>query len=234
MAPAATPESSISSSSTLEWLLRRLPYFARLPDSQIGGLAERAVRHSFDPGQMICVEGEPSAGLWAIEQGRVKVFRVSTDGREHVLRLFGPGDSFNDVAGLDGRPNPAHAAALGHVVAWSLPHEVVAAALRDNPALALAVIDELTDRLRSLVSQIEELALHSVTVRLARFLLLQAENPSLSGEGITRATIAAHLATTPETVSRALRTLEDEGLIRFDRHRIVVAAPDELRRVAMQ
>jgi CRP-like cAMP-binding protein len=69
---------------------------------------------------------------------------------------------------------------------------------------------------------------------LAGFLLLQSKNPSLNGLGISRTAIAARLATTPETVSRALRELEDKGAIRFDRHRIVILAPDLLQAISLQ
>ncbi len=90
----------------------------------------------------------------------------------------------------------------------------------------------LARRVRGLVHQIEDLALYGAVVRLARFLLKQAEDPALSAPGVTRAAIAAYLATTPETISRALRTLEDNGAIRFDRHRIVIIREDLLRDLA--
>ena len=86
--------------------------------------------------------------------------------------------------------------------------------------------------MRGLVHRIEDLTLYGVVVRLARFLLQQAEDPALSAPGVTRAAIAAYLATTPETISRALRTLEDSGAIRFDRHRIIIVREDLLRDLA--
>ncbi len=214
-------------------LLGRLPYFAKLSPAELGALAQQLVRHAFDAGAIICLEGEPSAGMWIIAEGRVKVYRLSPDGHEHILRLFGPGDSFNDVAALDGGPNPATVAALSPAALWLLRREALAAALSANHTLALDVIAALTGTVRTLVQQIEELALYSAMARLARFLLAQTENPALSGPGVTRAAIAAHLATTPETVSRALRTLEEVGAIRFDRHRIVIVKAGLLREMAM-
>jgi CRP/FNR family transcriptional regulator len=120
------------------------------------------------------------------------------------------------------------------VIAWRLPSEVLLDELRADPDLALVVIGILAGRMRQLVQQIEDLALCSVTARLARFLLKQVEDESLSGPGVTRATIASHLATTPETVSRALRTLEEIGAIRFDRQTILIEREDLLRSVAME
>ncbi len=213
--------------------LRRHRYFRLLSDVQLEALAALAACRTFAPGEVIFLDGAPSAGLWVIDDGRVKIYKLSADGGEHILHLLGPGDSFNDIAALDGGPNPANAAALSQVAACHLSHEVLSAAIRANPDLAMTVIAILTQRTRALVQQIEDLALYSVTTRLARFLLQQAENPSLRGPGITRAAIAAHLAVQPETISRALSSMEKSGIIRLDRHRIVIVREDLLRLMAL-
>ena len=96
------------------------------------------------------------------------------------------------------------------------------------------IVDGLSSRIRMLVKQIESLALLSVPARLAQFLLVQAETSASDEEGITRAAIAAHLATTPETVSRVLRTMEEAGAIQFDRHRIVIVDENLLRDFAVE
>ncbi|HEC21998.1 MAG TPA: Crp/Fnr family transcriptional regulator [Chloroflexi bacterium] len=208
------------------------PYFRVLDPLSTERLARQALRLSFSAGEIVFLEGDPCAGLWIIEEGRAKVYRVDAEGHEHILHLLGPGDSFNDIAALDGLPNPASVAALSALTAWRISHQALDALLHENIDFALAAIRQLTQRVRGLVSQIEDLALCSVTVRLARFLLRQSEKPSLSQGGITRATIAAHLATTPETISRTLHTLEELGALRFDRHRIIIVNPDLLRTIA--
>lgn len=214
--------------------LAGLPYFRAMHPSRLEALAGYALVRRFAPGEMLLVQDAPSAGLWIVEEGRVKISRINPEGREHILRFIGPGESFNDIPALDGGPNPATATALSPVSAWVLPPGVLAGELRADPDLALSVIEILSERMRMLVQQIEDLALCSVTARLARFLLKQMADASLSGPGVTRATIAAHLATTPETVSRALRTLEEIGAIRFDRQTILIVREDLLRSVAME
>lgn len=216
-------------------LLRGLPYFAELQPGQLSGLSGQAIERRFEPGALIFSEAEASAGLWLIESGHVKIFQLTPDGREHVLHLLGPGETFNDVAALDGGPNPVNAAATGSasVHAWVIPAAALRASLAADHALALAIIASLAQRVRHLVIQIEDLALRSVTARLARFILEQAENPALAAPAVTRALIAAHLATTPESVSRALRVLEQAGALRFDRHRIIVEKADLLRDLAL-
>lgn len=184
--------------------------------------------------ETIFIEGEPSEGLWVVEKGHVKVFKLSPNGSEHILHLQGPGKTFNDIGALDNGNNPANATVLSaEAQVWLIPSAVMTHILTHNPQIALNVIRLMAQRVRSLVGQIEELALYSVIVRLARFLLKQTADPSLTGPGVTRTAIAAHLNTTPQTISVALRELETAGAIQFDRHRINITDLDQLRSIAL-
>lgn len=214
-------------------ILQAHPYFAQVSARQLERLAQKARRRPFDAGQILFLTGEESAGLWILENGRVKVYKVVPEGREHVLHLLGPGDTFNDVPAFDGGPNAASAMTITAGVAWVLSASTLQYALEDDHDLALGVIAGLNQRIRQLVVQIEDLALRSVTARLARFLLEQRDNPSLAGPAVTRALIATHLGTTPETVSRALRTLEEAGALEFDRHRIIIRSARLLHEIAL-
>ncbi|MBP6786403.1 MAG: Crp/Fnr family transcriptional regulator [Candidatus Promineofilum sp.] len=212
--------------------LRQIPLFTGAAEAQIDALAHHAVPRHFAPGEALFMEGDPSAGLWILESGRVKAYKLSPDGGEYVLRIFGPGETFNDLAALDGAPNAVSAAAITAVAAWVIPTVNFAAALSADHTLALAVIQGLVGRQRRLTAQVEDLALRSVTARLARFLLAQVADPALVHPSVTRALIAGHLATTSESISRSLRVLESAGAIRFDRHQIVITNPDILRELA--
>ncbi len=233
--PAMPPDSAAPQPEfSLAARLAALPYFSALSPADVTTLASRAVLRRFTAGEMLFVQDEPSAGLWIVEAGRVKIFRLSPGGREYVLRLPGPGDSFNDIPALDGGPNAASAVALTDTVAWVLPSAVLRTELERRPELALTALNILTARIRDLVQQAEDLALYSVPARLARFLLRQLDERTADDPVITRATIAAHLATTPETVSRALRMLEEIGAIRFDRQHILILREDLLRSIALE
>jgi CRP/FNR family transcriptional regulator len=212
--------------------LAHLPYFQSLDKAALLQITQQASRREFDPNTFIFLEGDAASGLWVIEKGRVKIYKINSNGTEHILHLLGTADTFNDIAALDGGVNPASAAALSAAIVWLIPSEVLQNLIQTRPDFAVSVIKMLSGRVRALVQQIESLALYSVTARLARFLLEQMENPSLSGPGITRAAIAAYLATQPETVSRALRTLEEAGAIRFDRHQIIITREEILKAIA--
>jgi CRP/FNR family transcriptional regulator len=213
--------------------LARHPFFEALAPADRTWMAGRAAARTFGAGEMVYLEGDPCSGLWMIEKGGIKVFKLNPEGTEHILHLLGPGDTFNEISALDGGPHPANAAAMTNAVCWLLPSEAVIQALHTYPGLAISVIGKLTLRVRTLVEHIESLALYPVAARMARFLLQQADSSTLGQTGITRAAIAAHLATTPETVSRVLRSFEEAGAVRFDRHQIVIVDAAALRAIAL-
>jgi CRP-like cAMP-binding protein len=210
-------------------------YFEGITKDEFRYIVANSTLYSLSAGEIIFLEGEPADGLWIVESGNVKIFKLNPDGAEHILHLRGPGTTFNDIAALDNGQNPASAMALSpEVRVWLIPTSVIHDVLTQNLQVALNVIRLLATRVRSLVGQIEDLALYSVIVRLARFLLRQSEDPSLSGPGVTRTAIAAHINTTPQTISNVLHTLEEMGAIQFNRHRIVIVNERILRSIAMQ
>lgn len=213
--------------------LRRLPTFALVADADLAVLVQQAVQCTFVAGEVLFVDGEPSAGLWVLERGRVKAHKLTPDGQEYILRLFGPNSTFNDVAALDGGPNAVTATAITDGAAWVIATAAFNAALEADHRFALAVLRGMGGRVRHLIDQIEDLALRPVTARLARFLLGQVADTTLAHPAVTRALIANYLATTPESISRSLRVLEQRGAIRFDRHRIVIVREDVLRDLAL-
>lgn len=212
--------------------LAAIDYFSVLAPADLDAIAQLAQSRTFEADEVIFLEGDRAVGLWIIADGSVKITKFSAEGGEYILHLLGPGNTFNDIAALDGGPTPANAIAMTLVSAWSISSEVLREAIERHPAMARAAIETLTGRVRALNRQLEDLALYPVLARLARFLLAQAEDPSLSGPGITRAAIAGHLNTTPETISRVLVKLQDAGAIRFDRHRILITDRDLLRSIA--
>lgn len=211
--------------------IAEIPYLCVLDPPQRAYLQQTAVRHVFAAQEVIFLEGDPTWGVWIIETGKVKIAKFNAAGDEYILHLLDAGNSFNDIAALENGYNPAHAIALTQVRCWLIPTDTIQHLVATHPPTAQAVIRMLTARVRSLVQQLEDLALYSVTARLARFLLQQAESSMMEG-GVTRVTIAAHLATTPETISRSLRHLEEIGAIQFNRHQIEIVQPDMLRALA--
>ncbi|OGO19293.1 MAG: hypothetical protein A2144_08370 [Chloroflexi bacterium RBG_16_50_9] len=211
-------------------LLRALPYFESLSSDKIEQVAREVLELSFGRGQVLFLEGDPCRGLYVVKAGRVRVFKTSPEGREQVLRIAKVGDSFDEVPVFDGGPNPASASALESSVVYLIPREAMTSLIADCPA-ALAVIKLLTGRLRHLTSVVEELSFRSVVSRLAKLLLdmAVAENGPVPVHHLTQDEMAAMVGSVRDVIGRALKRMQVAGVIKIERHRILVIAPAKLR-----
>ena len=218
-------------------LLRRVPFFAGLSDDVLAALAAATVERRYARGQVLFLEGDPCAGLHIVVDGEIKIFKLSPQGREQVLRQLGPGSTFNEVPVLDGGPNPASTAAVTDATLCVIGRDAIKRLAHAYPALAWALIESTARHTRHLVMMVEDLSLRSVKARLARLLLAEAQRSAAAGEidrsqMITQAEMAARLGTVREMIGRALRDLADDGLVVFDRHRIVIRDREALAAVA--
>jgi CRP-like cAMP-binding protein len=152
-------------------LLKQVPYFAPLGPAELEALAREVRRREYGAGSLVIAEGEPCEGLPFVLSGRVRVFKAAGTGREKVLRIIGPGRTFNDVPVFDGNGAPASVAALEPTVVGIVPAARVLALVQTNPAIGVAVIRVLATRLRAMTLMVEDLALRGVTARVARMLL---------------------------------------------------------------
>ncbi len=217
--------------------LRQVPYFADLEAACLRDLAGQARRREYGEGDVVLLEGAPCKGLYFVISGRVKVYEVSGDGKEQVLRILGAGRTFNDVPVFDGGPNPASVAAMEASAVGYVPRAAVMELVEKHPEVAGAVIRVLAARLRALTVVIEDLSLRSVVARVAKLLLDCTRGEATLVEGaagacvrLTQHQIAAMVGSVREVVQRALKTLEREGGIRLERARVLVLDPMALER----
>lgn len=210
--------------TTIRRLLSEMRLLREVSPAAIDALAEVAICLRYLEGATIFLEGDPAAGLFLIEQGIVKVSRLSLEGREYIMHLLERGDIFNVVAVLDSGPNPAHASARTDVVAWCIDRADVQRLARVYPDLAWAFIESLAGQTRLLVELVHDLSMRSVRGRLARLLLEQAggSESDVVQRLLTQEEMAARLGTVREMVGRTLRSMANDGLVEFDRHRIVL------------
>jgi len=199
----------VSAASNSISALKSLPYFHVLDDDELGALARRMIEREFQRGETIFFEGDPSQGLYILRAGSVRIYKLSPEGREQVLRTMHAGESFNEVAVFDGGPNPANVAALEPTSVWIVPRDAVIDLIERRADVALTIIQNLGARLRHLVGLVEDLSLRQVSARLAKLLLAIAagEEPTM-----TQAEMAARLGTVREIISRSLKQLEARGL----------------------
>jgi len=214
-------------------ILRQTPYFADADQSQLDAIGRAVLERSYRRGDPVFLEGEACEGLYTVKSGRVRIYKISPEGREQVLVIAGPGDTFNEVPVFDGGPNPASVEALEPTVLLLLPKSTLLAMMEAHPEIGRAFMRTFAIRIRQLVGLVEELSFKTVTGRVARILMEQL--PSSTGERsdqpprrLTQREIAAMAGTAREVAGRALKALEQQGAIRIERGRIVIIDRERL------
>ena len=214
-------------------LIKAIPYFSGLSPAELDSLKGLIFETTAERGEFILLESEPADALYFVVSGVMKVFKTSADGREQILQIVRPGESFNDAPVFDGGPNPASAQAMGPVVLYGINNSDMGAILRTHPQVALNVIHVLSQKLRHLVSLVEDLSFKHVTARLAKILLEYAGDGVGSAKPrLTQQEMAAMAGTAREMIGRSLKELEVEKIIRLEHHRIVVADKEALKKWA--
>lgn len=215
----------------LNQTLQRLPRFGGLADEILDAIAAAAVRRQFNAGRVIYVEGEPAEWVYILESGWVKATRMTREGREQAMLFLRPVEVFGDIAVLTGTTYPGTVVALEDVTAWAIPARTILELIPRYPDLAMGVIRHLAERVLHYVLLVEDLSLRSVEARLARTLLQNAQ--LVDGqlvvprrEWTTFDEMAVRLGTVRDVLSRALKTLEAEGLLRVEKQAIVLLDPN--------
>jgi len=205
-----------------------IPYFSGLSPDELDSLSKLFFEKTVDKGEIIALEGAPAEALCFVVSGAVKVFKTSSEGKEQILNIVHPGESFNEVAVFDDGANPASAQAMVPVFVYGISKSELEVVTQRHPLVALNIIKVLAERLRQLVSLVEDLSFRHVIGRVAKILLAHAGNGGGQNPRLTQQEMAAMAGTAREVVSRSLKALEEEGSIRFDRHRIVITDREAL------
>lgn len=206
-------------------ILRKNLFFQGLGENSLEELSAQTSLRQYERGEALFWEADACAGLHILETGSVKLFRVSPQGRQHILRVVQEGETFNEVPVFDGGENPVNAEALEATQIWVVEANAVHEMMEKDPEYALRIIQSLGKMLRHLVQMASEMAFLQVTHRLAR-LINETPAQELSGEGGTRWTqeqMAARLGTVREVVARSLRELERSGAIQMENRRISIS-----------
>lgn len=212
--------------------LKSISYFSGLGPDELNSIKKLIFEKTVEGGEIILFEGESAKALYFVVSGVVKVFKTSADGKEQVLYLIRPGESFNDVSAFEGGPNMASAEAMGPVVLYGIGKSDLEIVLRDYPQVALNVIRVLSQRVQHLVSLVEDLSFRHVTNRVAKILLEYAGDGTGQKPRLTQQEMAAMAGTAREMVGRSLKILQEEGTIRLNRHRIIITDKEALREIA--
>lgn len=228
--PEEPTRATLSSAERAKNALAKVSHFANLPSYVQEEVAGAAAQRHYAAGQVIYLEGEPGTMVYILESGWVRASRTSPEGREQAMSFLRPGEVFGDIAVFTGMPYPGTVIALEDVELWTIDGNRLLDLVGRYPELARAVIRRLADRVSYFIGLVEDLSLRSVEARLANTLSKNAETregrlivPRRSWT--TFAEMAVRLGTVRDVLSRALRTLEKEGLIKVERHGITLLDP---------
>ncbi len=211
--------------------LARWPLFRGVPDEATLALARRLRRWNASAGEILFIAGDPCERLYLVEHGFATLRQMSPEGREHILDHVGPGHALNLAAAVDGGPEIATAEALSDLSLLTLERAAWASLLHQHAALASASARQLAQDVRALSETARGLALDTVRMRLAAFLLEHAEHAPPQ-ERWTQERIAAYIGTVRDVVGRILRDFIQEGLVRRERGELVILEREALEREA--
>jgi CRP-like cAMP-binding protein len=209
--------------------LKSIPYFEGLSPVELESISRSIFERKIERGEIVLYEGEPARALYFVVSGAVKVFKTSTEGKEQILSIVRPGESFNDVPVFDDGPNPASAQAMGQVILYELSKSELKTLIQNYPQIATNTIRVLAKQVRSLVSLVEDLSFRHVIGRVAKILLEHAGDGTKPAQRLTQQEMAAMAGSAREVIGRSLKTLEEEGIIRLERHRIIITNKEALK-----
>jgi CRP/FNR family transcriptional regulator len=215
--------------------IARIALFEGLPQEQLDELSRIVVEQGFKKGQSLFADGMKAAGMYGIISGKVKIYKMSLEGKEQILHIFGEGEFFGEVPVFAGGNYPAHAEALEDSRFLFFPRAEFVRLIQREPSLAMNMLAILSLRLRRFTHLIEDLSLKEVPGRLAAYLLYMSDRDGGSSSlelDITKGQLASVLGTIPESLSCILGRMSQQGLIRVEGRKIEILDREALEGLA--
>ncbi|HND49314.1 MAG TPA: Crp/Fnr family transcriptional regulator, partial [Anaerolineales bacterium] len=201
--------------------LRGNQYFDDVSDEILKDIATHTRLGEFQRGDVLFWEGDPCEGLFILQQGSAKIFRLSPQGRQYIVRILQEGDTFAEVPAFDEGTSPVNVEALETCRTWIIDKNKLHTLVMEHPAFAQKVLVNFGRMLRGMVRMVSEMAFYQVTHRLAR--LIDTELPQDKSAAWTQEQLAARLGTVREVVARSIKELERSGAIKVEDRRIQIA-----------
>jgi CRP-like cAMP-binding protein len=218
--------------------LRGVSFFQELSPAALEMVAERMIPRRFSKGRILFRTGERCRGVYLLVDGKVEIYRSTSDGKEHVIHVETPVQSIAELPLFDGGPYPASGRTAEDSELYFLSMDDFQRLYREHPEIADAVIRNLGQRLRHLVTTVERISLMGIPARVASFLLEQGRRSGALQDGVgftlahTQGQMAQLLATTRESVARALSDFRSQGVIRQEGRRVTLLSVSHLEAVA--
>jgi CRP-like cAMP-binding protein len=228
-------DSDAKQAKIIDAFIGETPLFNGLPREQLEGLSRIAVNSIFRRGDTIFSEGDDADGFYILRTGRVKIFKLSFEGKEQILHIIGLGEPFGEAPVFSGGTFPAHAEALEESRVIFFSKRAFIELIKKDPSIALNMLAILSRRLKQFTGLVENLSLKEVPQRLASYFLFMSnskENEDSLELDMAKGQLANILGTIPETLSRILSKMVNQGLIRVQGRTIKLIDKKGLEEVA--
>ena len=207
--------------------LKYVPIFSELEDNTLEQISKLGVRKNFTKDSVVLFEHETGSALFVIVEGKVKVSRVSDDGKEVILTILGDSDFFGEMAILDGLTRSANVTAMEDSELFIIQRSEFLEMLQNHPEIAIALLQELTQRLRAADMKIKSLSLKDAEGKVATVILQLADDLGKIKHGTVEIEklpfqhdLANMAGTSRETISRTLHSFAKKGLVELDGSRL--------------
>ncbi len=195
--------------------LHQCTLFSGMNSGDLGYVAEITKVKNYPKGNLIFSQGETAVGFYTVNKGKVKVYKLSGDGRQHILHIVTTGGVFAEAAVFSGMTYPAYAETLSACELLYFDKTAFFTLIKKHPQISLNMLATLSKYLRRFSNLIEELSLKDVSSRLAKYILNQSD--SFGGDSfelsVKKSELASQLGTVSETLSRSLNKLKSKKAI---------------------
>ena len=215
--------------------LSQVDLFKGLTVEQLEAIARIVSAKEYKKGQLVFSEGDDGLGFYLVIRGRVKIYKLSPEGKEQIMHIFGPGQPFAEVPVFEGSRYPASAEAMENSKLFFFPKKGFIALIQENPFLAMNMLASLSQRLKQFSNLIESLSLKEVPGRLASYLLYLSDKNGSIDEfmlDIAKSQLASLLGTIPETLSRIFSKMGSRQFAKIDGPRITIINREGLEDLA--
>lgn len=216
-------------------ILKRIPAFSQLEEADMQEISKITIERNFRKGAIIFMEGDPGEAFYFIKSGKVKVYKTTPDGREHIFTILSEGGVFAEVTLFNEIPYPASAEVLEDAEIGMIKNKELEDLIRRNAEIALQIIKVFSKKLFSSQQKVKELALGDTYMRIAKTLITFAEDHGVETSSgveirlnISRQELANMIGTARETVSRALSQFKKEGSIDIEGKKIIIKNMEKL------
>ncbi len=223
----------------MEWeqVITICPLFSGLSLEEMEKIEAVALQKKYEKKEVIFSEGEEAKGFFLVIKGRVKIYKISAEGKEKIIYLPSVGETFAEAALFSGGKYPAYAEPLTYSTLLFFPKDRFIKLIEDNPQLSLNMLGTLSQFLHKYNRMIEELSFQDVSSRLARYFIVLWEKGGKMNDmevelDMNKTQLASHLGTISETLSRTLKKFKDNNLIHVRKNHIQLIDYDKIEAIS--